>query len=116
MRRRGVSDLSGALELARVRNCTLKEDSVYGVLGLLPYGEKVNVYYPASLKDATRELFNIALEHGDTSGLYFTRKSYGMIPDIECSIPSMVPKYTFPLERVASGTNMSSSMLGSLKR
>ena len=97
MRRRGVTNLGTVLDLASVRDCTLKEDRVYGVLGLLPYGEMVNVNYSGGLKNATRELFEAAIKHGDTSRIYFTGKSYGMIPDLESSRPSMIPRFTWYL-------------------
>ena len=105
-RRRGVTNLGTLLDLASTRGCTLKEDRVYGLLGLLPYGEMVNVDYSGGLKNATRELFEVAIKHGDTSGLYFTGKSHGMIPDLESSRPSFIPSFTLPLERVGSSTQM----------
>ena len=100
MRRKKHYVVAHLLDIVRTRQCTLPQDRIYGILGLLPYGSTVKIDYSVDLNTATRDLFKAALQYGDSSILYFTGKSRGMIPDIMHSSGSLVPRHTYPIERI----------------
>ncbi|KIJ67102.1 hypothetical protein HYDPIDRAFT_26505 [Hydnomerulius pinastri MD-312] len=113
LRQKTAFDVSTLLDALHGRECTIDADRVYGILGLLPYGSSIRVDYSTGLRGAMKQLFEAAIHHGDTSILYYTGKSYGMIPDVHNSLTSMVPRYTLPVRRAAdSATEMMVEYVG----
>ncbi|KAF9223851.1 hypothetical protein BS17DRAFT_122289 [Gyrodon lividus] len=100
MRRKSEFYVSALLDIVHSRDCTIPADRVYGILGLLPYGDSIRVDYSVDLHGAMKQLFVAAISHGDTSILYFNGQSHGMIPDIHNSRISMQPRFTLPVGRL----------------
>ncbi|KXS10834.1 hypothetical protein M427DRAFT_148228 [Gonapodya prolifera JEL478] len=60
------------LNLVGQRQCSVAADKVYGILGLLPWGNKVTVNYHLFPKVRQMDFIAVALAHGDNSILHFT--------------------------------------------
>jgi hypothetical protein len=59
--------ITGARQLFLGRDSALEQDRVYGMLGLLCYGEKLKADYSLTLCEIEKELYRLASDNGDNT-------------------------------------------------